>query len=88
MPFDFRNAPGTLQRTMEVMMFSVKWQHVLVYVDDVVVLSKTPANAIEHIRSVLALLQDANVILKLKKCEILQVLSAIWDKLLRQHDCE
>lgn len=68
MPFGLRNAPGTFQRTMDVILSTVKWQFALVYLDDIVVFSRTPVEHIDHVRHVLTLLHDDGVILKLKKC--------------------
>lgn len=46
-----------------------KWQQALVYLNDIVSFSKTPARHIDHIRSVRNPLRDAGVILKHKKCD-------------------
>ena len=68
MPFGLRNAPGTFQRAIDVILAQVRWQYSLVYLDDIVVFSKTGEEHIDHVRSVLSLLADAGVTLKLKKC--------------------
>ena len=41
MPFGLRNAPAAVQRTMDVILASVKWKTALVYLDDIVVFSKS-----------------------------------------------
>lgn len=53
---------------MVVICSSVKRQRARVYSDDVVVSSKMTAKYVEHVRSVLRLLQDVGVTRKLKKC--------------------
>lgn len=52
---------------MEVSVFSVKWQFSLVYLDDIIVFSKTPQRCIELVRKVLFLLHGAGFTLKLSK---------------------
>ena len=37
MPFGLKNATGTFQRIAYIIMASVRWQHALVYLDDVIV---------------------------------------------------
>lgn len=68
MPFGLCNAHGTFQRTMDVSLFSVKRQSALVYLDEIVTLSKTPKQHIEHTQEVLPLLNSAEATLILKKC--------------------
>lgn len=53
---------------IEVIPSTVRFQHALVFLDDNFVFSWYPEQDIEHIPSVLQLLQTAEVTLKLKKC--------------------
>lgn len=62
------NAPATLQRAIHVIIESLKFQFVLVYLDDCVLFSNTISDHIGHLEAVLKLLRQADVILKLKKC--------------------
>lgn len=68
MNFGPYNAPRTFQRTMDFILFSVKRQFVLKYLDDIVVPYKTPEQPIEHVRKVLSLLNSAGAAFKLSKC--------------------
>lgn len=63
-----KNIPGTFQWAMEVIMSLVKWQSALVYLDDIVVFSRSLRNQINHVKQVLSILKDAGVTLKLMKC--------------------
>lgn len=67
-PFGLRNAPAAFQRTMAVIITSVRWQYALVYLNDIVILSKAPQEHIVHVRKVLKLLRIAEVTLRLKEC--------------------
>lgn len=42
MPFALCNAPRTFQRTLDVNLSSVMWQFAFIYLDDIVVFSRTP----------------------------------------------
>lgn len=77
-------ALGTFQRTMHGILSFVKWQQALAYLDDVFISSEKSARLLDHVRSVLTLLQDARASLKLEKCEFSQVLLTIWSTLLGQ----
>ena len=68
MPFGLRNAPATFQRAMDVILASVRWQVALVYLDDVIIFSKSYRAHLEHVATVLSLLKSAGVTLKLAKC--------------------
>lgn len=65
MPFGLREARGTFQRSMDVVLLTVKWQFALDYLDNIVIFSKTTKEHIYHMREVLTLLNIAGVPLKL-----------------------
>lgn len=56
---------------MHVALSVVKWQLVLVYLDDIVAFSRTEAEQIDHVEHELKLYRDAGVSLKLKKSKFL-----------------
>ena len=68
MPFGLKNAPATFQRAVDIILSRVKWKTALVYLDDVIIYSKTVTEHFAHVREVLRLLRDAGVSLKLSKC--------------------
>lgn len=72
MPFGLRNAPGTFQRAADVILANVKWQFSLAYLDDVIVYSRTLSEHHEHVRTILELLSNAGVTLRLRKCFFFQ----------------
>lgn len=52
---------------MDVILFSIRWQFVFVYVDDIVIFSKTQEMHIELVRKFLLLLNIKSAALKQKK---------------------
>lgn len=71
MTFGLQNAPDTFQRTTDVILFTLKWQFALDYLDDVVVLLRAPEEHIFHVQHVLTLLNTAGATLKLKSARSL-----------------
>lgn len=63
-----KNAAVTFQRAMDTILALVKWQHALVYIDVVFIISKSPKEHLHHVESVLQLIQKAGMTLKLKNC--------------------
>ena len=72
MPFGLKNAPATFQRALDIILSGVRWQTCLVYLDDVIVFSRTIDEHIANLDTVLSLLRNAGVSLKLSKCAFFQ----------------
>ena len=68
MPFGATNAPATFQRLMADCLgdLNVKW--CIVYLDDVIVFSKTPDEHLERLEAVFQKLSAAGLKLKNSKC--------------------
>ena len=69
MPFGLTNAPATFQRLMNRIMRPVLYKSTLVYLDDIIVFSKSIDDHIKHLATVFKLLAENGLKLKLKKCE-------------------
>lgn len=67
MLFGMKSAPGTFQQAIDKLLLPVKWQNALVYVDDIMIFSKTLQESITHVKQVLTLLRKAGVRFTLKK---------------------
>lgn len=52
---------------MDVILSGVKWQFALVYIDDIIVSSRTPNQHIDLVRQILTLLQRGQCHTKIKK---------------------
>ncbi len=69
MPFGLTNAPATFQRLMNYVLHDYLNDFVVVYLDDILVCSDTFKEHLAHIRKVFIKLQEANLVIKLKKCK-------------------
>ena len=69
MPFGLCNAPATYQRTLDVLLAGLKWQTCLVYVDDVIVFSKTFSEHLSDVAKVLGILKAAGLSMNMRKCK-------------------
>jgi Reverse transcriptase (RNA-dependent DNA polymerase) len=67
MPFGLRNAPATSQRFVDITLSEQTWKLCFVYLDDIIVFSKTPAEHMAHLDAVLHRLYRAGLTLNLKK---------------------
>jgi TolA-binding protein len=68
MPFGLKNAPGTFQRLMNYILQDYLGKFVAVYLDDIIIYSKTYEQHIDHVKLVLEALRKAILKIKLKKC--------------------
>ena len=72
MPFGLCNAPATFQRLMNEIYGDVLYKFVRVFLDDVLVYSKTEDSHFEQLRETFTRLRKANLKLKPKKCNLFQ----------------
>ena len=69
MPFGLTNALATFQCLMETCLGEMHLKWCIVYLDDIIVFSKTPEEHIERLRGVFQKLSTAGLRLKPSKCE-------------------
>ena len=72
MPFGLRNAPATFQRALNIILSGVRWQSCLIYLDDVIVFSRSTDEHLRHVDEIITLLQRAGITLKVTKCSFFQ----------------
>lgn len=65
-----KSPPRMLHSAVDIILYLVRWQFVLVHFGDIVTFSKPPDENIDLGRQFLALLIDAGVTLKLKKSKL------------------
>ncbi|XP_031127569.1 uncharacterized protein LOC116029662, partial [Ipomoea triloba] len=69
MPFGVTNAPGTFMDLMNRIFLPYLDKFIVVFIDDILVYSKTPEEHEEHLRTALQLLREKKLYAKLSKCE-------------------
>lgn len=72
MPFGLANAPAHFQSMMDSIFKSQIGAFVLVYIDDIVIYSQDIESHWQHVRTVLQILRDNQLVCKLKKCHFAQ----------------
>ena len=65
--FGLCNTPATYQRTLDILLERLKWQNCLVYVDHVIVFSKTFEEHLSAVADVLTILKDAGLSMNMRK---------------------
>ena len=68
MPFGLTNAPATFQRLMDEVVRGLKWECVLVYMDNILVYSNTFDKHLNHLTELFIGLREANLKLCAAKC--------------------
>ena len=71
MPFGLRNAPAIFQRAMQTVLSGLEWQNCFVYIDDILIASRTFEEHLQHLAEVISRLRKAGLRLKPKKCRFL-----------------
>ena len=72
MPFGLCNAPATFQRLMEQVLAGLHWSCCLVYLDDIIVFSRSISEHLSKLREVFSRLKQAGLKVKPSKCHLLQ----------------
>ena len=70
MPFGLRNGPSIFQRVMQGILAPYLWIFCLVYIDDIVVYSKSYEDHIGHLDKVLEAIEKAGITLSPSKCHL------------------
>ena len=70
MPFGLRNGPSIFQRLMQGILVPYLWFFTLVYIDDIIVFSKSWDEHLNHLYLVLGAIAKAGVMLSPLKCFI------------------
>lgn len=67
MLFGLKNASATFQRAMVIILAPLKRRYALVYIDDTITFLKTPEKHLKHVEELLKILNNAGMMIKLKK---------------------
>ena len=70
MPFGLCNAPSTFERAMELILHGLQWSHLLVYLDDVIVIGKTFNEHLGRLEEVFKRFSTNGLKIKPSKCHL------------------
>lgn len=84
MLFGLKNVPGTLQPAMDVILYTVRCQFSLLYLDNIVVIFRTSIEHIDRVQQLLTILLDADVTPKLKKCDLFKTFTNYLGHVIQQ----
>ncbi len=72
MPQGLKNAPSSFQRIMYELLVNTRWDFCLVYIDDVIIFSKTFNQHVAHLNEIFSILYKANLQLNPQKCSLVK----------------
>ena len=72
LPFGLCNRPATFQRVMTHVLRGLEWDICLVYIDDLIIFSRSFDNHLLHLVQVFKRLREANLRLKPSKCHFVK----------------
>lgn len=67
MPLGLVNAPGTFQRALDIILLSFRWRICLIYLDDVVIFSRSIEEHMDQVEDTLKTLGEAGISLNFAK---------------------
>ena len=72
LPFGLCNAPSTFERLMDYVLAGLRWETLLVYLDDVIVFGRTVKESIDRLKEDLTSFRNDGLKLKPSKCNLFQ----------------
>lgn len=88
LPFGVANGPGGFQKRINRVLALFIDKFVIVYIDDILIFSRTLEEHIDHLKQVLTALSNANLILNIKKCQFFQTETRFLGHILTHDGCK
>jgi hypothetical protein len=70
LPMGLKNSPSIFQRTMNMVLQELLGEYAFIYIDDIVIYSKTAEDHLQHIAKILQRLQKHGLRVKFSKCQL------------------
>ena len=70
MPQGLKNAPSSFQRIMYDLLVNTRWDFCIVYIDDILIFSRTFEEHLAHLNEILSVLSNANLQLNPKNVHL------------------
>ncbi len=86
MPFDLKNALALFQKMMNHILQEYLDNFVAVYLDDIIIYSKTFEEHIEYVIKILEKLREANLMIKLRKCKFFEAEISFLGHIVGRHE--
>ena len=81
MPMQLTNAPPTFQRFMELVLHGLHWKECLIYLDDVLVFSRSFSDHLQSLEQIFSRFCSAGLKLKARKCQLARTQVTFMDML-------
>jgi putative transposase len=80
LPMGLKNSPSVFQRLMQIILSGCLGHYAFIYIDDILVFSKTRKEHVKHLEDVLQRLDEAGLRIKASKCQLWKSeVEYIWD---------
>ncbi len=70
LPMGLKNSPAIFQRLMQIVFSGCLGHYAFIYIDDILIYSKSPKEHMDHLEKILACLKKSGLKIKASKCQI------------------
>lgn len=86
MPFGLCTSPATFEKLMEKVLSKLTWKICLIYLDDIIIFSRTFEDHVENLRQVFEKLRNANLKMNPTKCALFRTTVSFLGHIVSEND--